>query len=164
MLVFYFLSFFILALRLTECIDYIRYNVRASRGIYPIGKTGLVVGDECDVTATYCKAMLGYFTCASILEMVITMRQGEIRYMGGDFTDEYARKLRVWVYIFAFSMSFLLLIPLGFALYYQKLYDRTEVFRNYYGKTTSIVFTILLIFLLLSLISFFIMKRRSFNK
>jgi len=165
MCVFYFLSYCILTLRLIECIDYIRYNARAMHDHYPLGgKTGLVVGDECDVTATYCKVMLGYFTCASILEMVITMRQGEVRYNAGDFTDEYARKLRVRVYIFAFSMSFLVLILLGFALYYQTLYDRTEVFRDYYGKTTCIVFTILLFFLLLSYISFIIMKRRSFSK
>ena len=61
-------------------------------------------------------------------------------------------------------MSALLFIPLGFALHYQKLYDRTKIFADYYGKVTCGVFTILCIFLLIALTSFIVMKRRSFNK
>jgi hypothetical protein len=162
--VFYVLSQCILALRLTTDINYIKTNAGHNHH-YPVGdRKGFTLGNQCDVSATYLKAMLGYFTFASIMEMVISMRQGEVRHEGGEFSDKYAHKLRVWLYIFAGGMSALLLIPLGFALYYQSIYDGENVFAHYYGRVTCCVFTILCIFLLTAMISFTVLKQRSFDK
>ncbi len=61
-------------------------------------------------------------------------------------------------------MCFLLLIPLSLALYYQPKYHREPVFEHYYGRTTCYVFTILVVFLLVALISFVVLQRRSFRK
>ena len=61
-------------------------------------------------------------------------------------------------------MSALLLIPLGLALYYQPKYHREPEFEHYYGRVTCYVFTILCIFLLIALISFVVLQRRSFSK
>jgi hypothetical protein len=108
--------------------------------------------------------MLSYFAFASIMEMVISMRQGEVQHEGGEFSDSYTHNLRAWLYIFAVGMSALLLIPFGYALHYQSIYDREPVFEHYYGRLTCYVFTIICIFLLISLTSFTVLKRRSFNK
>jgi len=61
-------------------------------------------------------------------------------------------------------MCFLLLIPLSLALYYQPKYHREPEFEHYYGRTTCYVFTILVVFLLVALISFVVLQRRSFSK
>jgi hypothetical protein len=153
-----------MALRITEDINFIIYNGGKTKR-YPFGDNrGYLLADQCDISATYLKAMLGYFTFASIMEIVICMRQGEVQHEGGEFSDSYAHKLRVWLYIFAVGMSALLFIPLGFALYYQPKYHREPIFYHYYGRMTCYVFTVLVIFLLVALVCFIVLKRRSFNK
>ena len=87
MIVFYALSQCILALRIAQDINYIRTNAGHNPD-YPDGDIkGYMIGDLCKYAATYLKAMLGFFTFASIMEMVISMRQGEVRHEGGDFSD-----------------------------------------------------------------------------
>jgi hypothetical protein len=61
-------------------------------------------------------------------------------------------------------MSALLIIPLGVALYYQPYYHREPEFYHYYGRVTCYVFTVLMIFLAVALISFVVLKRRSFGR
>jgi hypothetical protein len=87
MIVFYALSQCILALRIAQDINYFRTNA-GHNPHYPDGDiTGYIFGDQCRSAATYLKAMLGFFTFSSIMEMVISMRQGEVRHKGGDFSD-----------------------------------------------------------------------------
>ena len=73
-------------------------------------------------------------------------------------------KLKKWLYCFIFIMCALLFIPLGFALHYQPIYHRQPVFEHYYGTTTCYVFTLLCIFLVIALVLFWILQKRSFSQ
>ena len=70
---FYSLAVLIFCLRVTMAVNYFRYNRGTSFTKQPDIR-GFLLGDLCDLCATYLKASLGFLQFASIMEIVIQIK------------------------------------------------------------------------------------------